>query len=195
MRIAFCGKARAGKTTAADILAGKFVFTKISFAEKLKQDMARALALLDAEYYPGNPPSEHLMTHYKNMQDPAKKHQYRDFLQNYGQWRRDYYAEDFWLQVVDRQIKESPDANFVLDDLRHFNEADFLRERGFILVRVDRKDSGLKGAQAEHVTEKNADLIKVDAIISNNLDFNSLANTLDELVLTYIGWKRQNNAV
>lgn len=104
--IAVLGKAGAGKTTIADILRDRWGYTRVSFANVLKDVAAQIWG------------------------DGARTD--REKLQRLGVAVREI-DEDAWVNAALANIKGGP---HVIDDCRFPNEFWALRERGFRFIRV-----------------------------------------------------------
>ena len=120
MRVAFSGKAGAGKTSLAEFLAADHGFIRYSFAGALKAELSRVLDLSIFE-----------------LTDIDKKQRWRSLMQEWGGARR-YIDESYWVLKIINSIKERKSGvNFVIDDLRYVNEANALQAAGFVLVRLE----------------------------------------------------------
>lgn len=127
MRLAFSGKRRRGKTTAADYLVRHHKFVKLSFAEILKLQAKELFDFTD----------EQLNSDAKDK--PFRKYDWtpRDFLIKYGQFMR-YFDQDYWATKLVVKAASLEDSSIVVDDLRFKNEAKILKAMGFKLVRIER---------------------------------------------------------
>jgi hypothetical protein len=92
----------------------------------------------------------------------------RQFLQKLGTDAiRDHLHPDTWVNALMKDYK--PNSNWIIPDVRFLNEAEAIKERGGIIIRVDR------GSPANsHKSETILDNYRFDFIISNN-------GTIDEL--------------
>jgi len=141
-RIALGGKMGTGKSSIADFLVKAFQFKRYSFAAKLKE-LARELFNMD-------------------IKD-------RVLLQMLGTKIREIEA-DAWVNYVMKQVNTEAPLRCVIDDMRYLNEADILRENGFILVklqcstnvRLNRNITGLNKRTATHPSEVEIDAIDAD---------------------------------
>jgi hypothetical protein len=115
-RIAFCGKAGSGKTSAAKYLQQKHGGVVLSFSSSLKEKA----------FWFG--------------WDGKKDLRGRTFLQRLGQVVREY-EQDYWANQVRTEVEfgyaGEHNQNLFLDDLRFANEVDILRAMGFKLVYLD----------------------------------------------------------
>lgn len=61
---------------------------------------------------------------------------------------------DYWLQVVAQKIKENPDGNYVITDVRFPNEAEILKGLGAFILKVLRLSKLPDNSMAEHASEQ-----------------------------------------
>jgi hypothetical protein len=167
MLIGLNGYAGAGKDTAAAYLVENHGFTRLAFADKLK-DLAYAI---DPDLdFGGGPYSlreavdEHGWDQVKRVGDDA-----REFLQSVGMACRAVFGEDFWIRSVATTLATAdPTENFVITDVRFPNEVAAIRARSDAngpgcIVRVERDGCGpVNGHESEEplvpdLTVTNAD--------------------------------------
>lgn len=146
IRIALSGPAHSGKSTAALYLCDHFGFQRVSFSTPLKRMVARnrgvTLAYLE-----------------------QNKQNFREELQTLGHGMRQSNP-DYWVEMLDRELSATyyrNDTPLVLDDLRYTNEAKYLKNNKWYLVRIAispdalnerRKRLNISGGEwANHVTE------------------------------------------
>jgi dephospho-CoA kinase len=121
MKIAFSGWIDSGKTTASDYLAQVYEFEQFSFGDALKEELINAGI------------------------DPRRLYQVKDgssraLMQIYGRAMREQ-DKDHWVKRMLADIDEmegsyGSDLDIAVDDVRMLNEAEALKERDFILVRL-----------------------------------------------------------
>ena len=87
----------------------------------------------------------------------------RDLLQKFVTWIRQTVDEDFWVKALFKDYKNT--SNWIITDVRFPTEADSIKSRNGILIRVNRKSSGA----GDHISETALDTYnKYDYIIENN---------------------------
>ncbi|MFI6861307.1 hypothetical protein ACIBKZ_15630 [Streptomyces sp. NPDC050421] len=185
--VAIIGKARSGKDTVAGRLVSRFAFTRLAFADPLK-DAALSLDPLILTTWDVSPVRlsrlvadvgwEYAKDHYPEV---------RRTLQRMGQGVRDL-DEDFWLNVtLDRvTVADTWNLPVVVSDVRYRNEADALRNRGFLLVRITRppvaRSMNLAQIQAaKHASETELDDYATDLTVANDGNMSQLLGAADEL--------------
>jgi hypothetical protein len=190
--IAFIGRMRSGKDTAGARLVEHHGYTRLAFADPLK-DMALALNPIvevchDGEY-------ERLADLVKDWGwEGAKSYpEARRILQHMGQGIR-AMDPDFWVRVLREKWDHIPaDRPIVVTDVRYRNEADFLRTHGFKLVRIVRPADASKPVQAMtghdisegirvHRSETELANYTVDACVYNGGSLAELYQRVDALV-------------
>jgi hypothetical protein len=162
--VGLVGRARAGKSTAAEALVRERGFVSIGFADALKDLALR----VNPKVNDGCTLAEVVEWH---GWDYAKKgtHEVRRFLQELGTGVRDIDPQ-FWLQAWESKAVAalSDGQNVVVPDVRFLNEAAFLGDRHMadtLLIRITRP--GLDTSDT-HVSETEQLGIKCDVEITNN---------------------------
>ena len=115
-RIALSGKAGSGKTTLAKRLTAEFGFQRMSFASRLRKELAELLDISEAEF-------------------EIDKARWRGLMQEWGAARR-YQSEGYWVRRLLLRVPVDRSKCLVVDDLRYQNEAQTLKRERFVLVRL-----------------------------------------------------------
>lgn len=156
IRLAFIGKAGAGKSTAAGIITEKYGFECVGFADLIK-DAARTFGW--------------------NGQKTAAG---RRLLQAIGDAVRAYDPAIFHKILCDR-ISRNP-WPIVVDDVRLDAEVDFLHQHGFYVLLFQGHESSQTGDAASHITEQISHGCKHDEVLSNDGSIAGLESKLDEII-------------
>lgn len=145
--IAFTGRAGSGKTTLADELVN-LGYTKLSFATPVKQ--------FYQEIFGVEP----------DKTDPSV----RDWLQTFGTDLCRGHDNHVWIRhMADALQAISHLTNkVVIDDCRFRNEARFLRDLDFLIIKTEGRQHKLTEAQRNHSSEQETDLIIPDFTIDNS---------------------------
>jgi len=168
--IGLCGKAGSGKSTAAEIICEKFGFDRLSFATALREEIY--VCWLTGDWTEGSWPPD---------LDPALKDRevakiagvaeladmfrkptpgwLRRLLQWYGTEFRRARDEDYWIKKLEERIWVSgPERNYVIDDVRYPNEAEFVTGNGCLILLERTGDCGkeyrLSGEAEKHSSEQ-----------------------------------------
>jgi hypothetical protein len=183
--IGLIGKARSGKDTAALHLVRTRAYTRLAFADPLKE-MALSID-------PLIPSVERihvrLSTLIRDVGWEYAKDTYpevRRILQHTGQTVREY-DDEFWLTAMRRKLNNAEAWNLpvVVSDVRYPNEADMLRSRGFRLVRIIRSTGTAvtmrEARAAMHASETALDDFAADVTITNVGSVTDLYEELSQL--------------
>lgn len=148
--IGLCGKARSGKTTAAEAIELEFGAKHLSFAEPLRkfvQEITGGYTDEDKEMYIewlGASP--------------------RVLMQTLGtDWGREMIHDDIWVNIC--MQKASHHDLVVISDVRFDNEVDAIKERGGCLIYIERPGCV---PVSEHISERNDTQRFCDYTIVNN---------------------------
>lgn len=138
MIVGVAGPIGAGKDVIASHLIKKYCFTRIAFADQLKQDVLtrfartlRALWTLNAQ--PGEPTSDDLWAMVYLSKPPGV----RELLQEYGSEVRRQDDPDYWVKRWKRAAREKR-AFVVAPDVRFVNEAQAIKSQHGLLLKVER---------------------------------------------------------
>ncbi|WP_329544686.1 hypothetical protein OG548_08185 [Streptomyces sp. NBC_01356] len=136
--LALIGKARSGKDTAAAHLVRTRSYTRLAFADPLKEMVIDINPFVPASFgvtvrlraLIADVGWEYAKDHYPEV---------RRILQSVGQSVRER-DEDYWTSIVRRKISAAEEWNMpvVVSDVRYPSEAFMLKARGFRLVRIVR---------------------------------------------------------
>lgn len=147
--IGIIGKARSGKDTAADYLVRAHGYTRLAFADPLKE-MALSVDPFVPTSYGVTVRLQSLIADVGWEYAKDTYPEVRRLLQHMGQTVREYDSE-FWITAMRRKLSNAEAHNIpvVVTDVRYPNEADMLRARGFKLARIVRPSTGQAVTMAE----------------------------------------------
>ena len=195
--IGIIGKSRSGKTTAAYYLDEQYGMVQFALATPVK-DMLK-LVFGDV-FYNGD----------RKQVIPWVGHSPRKLMQSLGtDWGREMLGEDIWIKVLEREIKKTPGVSqrgIVITDVRFRNEAQWVLEKGGVLIRLVRDDiappeevspgaalAGLMDSRSEYPEAEQEDTKEHASetetwegvphiCLENNGDLNELYSLLDEVM-------------
>lgn len=126
--IALIGRMGSGKSTIAQLLTDLYGYTKMSWAQPVKDIAALAYGPVDK--------GQGYEVELPNGKSAVRSG--RELLQRIGtDALREQVDRSFWIRAGIRRIEARPDIVWVNDDTRFPNEADALARRGWYIVRVD----------------------------------------------------------
>jgi len=157
--IGISGKIGTGKTALAEELVRLTGFARASFADALKQEVSRIYRVpLEFCYC-----KKHMRypIAYQHVIDgafyyPPHTATVRELLQWHGTEVRRKQNPDFWLIQMQKRLVELEFCGClgaVIDDVRFEDEAQFVKDNGGILVRIDPYAGWEPGAAARHSSE------------------------------------------
>jgi hypothetical protein len=141
MIIGICGLIGSGKGTVGDILVEQG-FTKVSFADKLKDGVATIFgwnrAMLEGDTDESRNWREQPDDFWTD--ETGRKITPRIVLQEFGtECMRDGFDDSIWVSLLKKQMLDNP-GDYVVPDVRFRNEQDMIRELGGEIWRVQRGD-------------------------------------------------------
>lgn len=186
MIIGICGLIGCGKGTVGDILVENYGFTKLSFADKLKDGVATVFnwdrAMLEGDTVESR--------EWRETQDDfwtketGRTITPRLVLQEFGtDCMRHGFDDGIWVSLVKQELVKYPNKNFVIPDVRFPNEANMIKSIHGEVWRVKRGQDPVWmrmyqdiGVEPKEVHESEWRWAKVDF---NNVIYNDLG--IDEL--------------
>lgn len=182
--IGLIGKARSGKDTAAMWLMRNRAYTRLAFADPLKEFALKVDPVIPVNAH-GHPArlSDLVSAHgWESAKDTYPE--VRRFLQAFGQGQREL-DEDYWVNLLRPKLNNAEAWNMpvVVTDVRYRNEAVMLRARGFKLVRLVRPLSHVTGPASAHPSETELDTFAADVDILNG----GSVETLYAMVAAQVG--------
>lgn len=171
LKLAFVGKAGAGKTTIANELVERYRFVKLSFAAPLKKF------------------AEEILMRPIDKTDPLD----RKFLQVFGTDLCRARDKEVWVKHLKNTMYNSTqfvpvkggvvmkttfECPCVVDDCRFLNEAEYLKKEGFYIIRIIGRSTDIK-ENKNHASEVEQDSIPVDFELDNS---GSIEETMDKLI-------------
>ena len=173
MIIGLTGYAQSGKDTVAKILVENYGYTRVAFADKIREFLYETNPMYDS--MAGEPVFVKSKVDRDGWENAKKSPHIRRLLQNSGVAARKIFGEDFWVNQVFKDI--DPSSNIVITDVRFSNEAEAIKlitQFTGIESQVWRiKRIGVDAVNA-HVSESQMDDYPVDQIFTNNSSIEDL---------------------
>ena len=151
--IGLCGRAGSGKTSVARFIEEKYGATRLSFAAPLKRMTKELFDFTDEQVYGEADVKETI--------DPRWGISPRTAMQRLGQSARDHLGESVWTEAALNKIGRQRGL-FVIEDLRHLDEANTVSAIGYIL-RLHCSDS-ISNDAGTHPSEVQVDQIPASQI-------------------------------
>lgn len=172
--IGLTGRARTGKTTAANLLANTHGLVSYAFADPLRDGLMQIFNLSPCDF------------------DDERKERTidwlgrspRELMQSMGtEWGRNQVHPDLWLLLAEQNLEFLGQTNdnatgFVISDLRFENEADFVRKRGGIVLHLLRPSAA---EVSPHISETGIGIQDNDLFLHNDGSIEDLLGQLDEI--------------
>lgn len=172
--IGLAGLARSGKTTAANHLVNIHGLQAYAFADPLRDGLMNILNLSPCDF-----------------DDDRKERTIgwlgrspRELMQTLGtDWGRNLVHPELWLLLAKQNLEYLGQAydtatGFVISDLRFENEADFVRNRGGIVLHILRSDAAKVNL---HVSESGIGIQDNDLVLHNDGSLDDMFGQIDEL--------------
>jgi hypothetical protein len=162
--IGIAGRARAGKSTAAELLlrigAGRYLY---SFADPIRAMLKAGLDIdLDSPYWQ------------MRKEDPLPDfggHSPRSLMQLLGtEWGRELVAPDLWLTLASGALRRGG-RGMIIADVRFDNEAAWVRAQGGVVLHIER---GKAPPVRAHASEAGVQQLPGDLRIFNESSLDSL---------------------
>lgn len=179
MLIGICGKAGSGKDTIGDYLVEQHGFDKIALADPIKR-LVRDVFVLD----------DTTVNDRELREKPLDKWggwSVRKLLQFIGtEMFRERIDEEIWVKSLWYRIKDFPEKNYVVTDMRFPNELDFFRyqskqgKQNFVCLQVKRHGFEGKVGISGHRSESYD--LKGDFEIINDSTIDNLHDKIDEIL-------------
>jgi hypothetical protein len=173
--IGICGKARAGKDTIARYLFETEGFTRIAFADPVKQAAQHIFGLSHAQTWDDD---------LKNIVIPYWDMTPRQMFQKLGtDATHPIFGPDVWMKrwyIAYAQLHETD--HIVVPDVRYDLELAGIRQLGGTIITV-RRGEGLGGAEGQHISENGLSMAP-DYVIENDGSLNDLYLSVDAVLET-----------
>ena len=179
MIIGLTGYAQSGKDTVAKILVENYGYTRIAFADKIRDFLYETNPMFDA--IAGEPMFVKNKVDRDGWDEAKKSPHIRRLLQNSGVAARKVFGQDFWVNEVFKSIDATD--NIVITDVRFENEAEAIK----LITQFTGQEAQIwrikrNGVEAvnNHVSEHEMDGYPVDQIFTNNGSIEDLEDLISK---------------
>ncbi len=156
MIVGICGLIGSGKGTVADLLVKEHNFSKISFADKLKDGVATVFGW-DRSMLEGDSDNSRKWREQEDeywSKETGRKITPRLVLQEFGtECMRDGFFDGIWISLVKQKILQNPNKNWVIPDVRFPNEIKLIKELNGKVWQVRRGQLPLWWATAMSIND------------------------------------------
>lgn len=173
--IGLAGRARSGKDTAAQHLVNNHGFQSYAFADPLRDGLMHILNLSPCDFEGEQ----------KEKVLPWLGRSPRELMQSLGtEWGRDKVHPELWLLLAAQNLDllartHDTASGFVVSDLRFENEAQFIRNRGGIVIHLIRPSAPMVNA---HVSEHGIRCLEQDMMLANYGSLDTLRENLNSIL-------------
>lgn len=174
--IGFIGPKGSGKDYAYSILFKHFNnVDRVAFADPIKNTICKLFSLQpeQLELIKRCPQIDFINHETNNCYGGCTG---RDFVRNIGMLMRDYDDQQFNRYVEDK-IKDNPNVNWVVTDVRFPNEVELIKRLGGVLIEINREGY----TYDQHVTESGK--LPHDYLVDNDENFeDNLVKLINQLM-------------
>ena len=157
MLIGVIGNKRVGKDTFADYIVKHFNFTKVAFADPIKEG-SKIMFDLSEEQVNGD---------LKEVLDTRWGLTPRQILQRLGtDCCRNMFQDDIWVQRMKIWYEKNKTKNVVISDCRFPNEGKAIKDMGGILIKIN--NPNVETTKDVHISEQLIHKIKYDFEVLND---------------------------
>ena len=174
MIIGLAGYARSGKDEVAKILVENYGFTRVAFADPIRQFLLRVNPILESGHRVGELVKEF------NWNIAKSKDETRRLMQEIGVAAREMFGEDFWVNLAMEEAHFH--ENVVITDVRFKNEIASIHNMNGKIFRVMRDGVGPVN---NHISETEIDTATVDGYIPNHETLEDLKEYVNQLMSSY----------
>jgi hypothetical protein len=176
MIIGLSGVARSGKDTIANYLIEKHGFTRVSFADPIRDALIRLNPNIDVDGYSMKLSHAVHILGWERLKEVSSD--IRGLMQRMGtEVGREMFGENIWADTAFKSIK--PDARIVIADLRYPNEAKAISSAGGEMWRIERPGIGPANS---HPSETALDAYDFPIKIANDGTIEELYKTVDSVL-------------
>lgn len=158
--LGLAGKKRSGKDTAASVLTKELGYTRVAFADAIREFLEDVNPIVDAGY--GYRLTDLLDWHGWDWDQVKAYPEVRGLLQRLGADAMHKHDPLFWVRAAFNNVE--PHSRIVVTDVRFPREVDDVLSRGGIVYRVVRPD--LESTDA-HISETALDHLDLPVILND----------------------------
>lgn len=181
--VGITGYARSGKDTIGGALIREFGFEQRAFAWPLRDALLALNPFVDEDWRLKDELERHFWD-WEQAKEGLLGNEIRSLLQRMGtEAGRDVHGTNVWVNAL---FKEPITQDTVITDVRFLSEAEAIKERGGLIIRVRRDGVGPANS---HASETELDSIEHDLWVNNNGTERELIE-LTGAIMRAIRWAR-----
>ena len=130
----------AGKSTLAENIRSKWGYQHVAFAEPLTWIVDTLMDIQGVNQFR----QDFIVYHKEDAFPELFGHSVRDLKRTLGtEWGRDLVSKDIWLDIMKARLENQSSVfnGMVIDDVRFDNEAQWIKDAGGVLVRLERPEA------------------------------------------------------
>ena len=180
--IGLSGVARSGKDTLADHLVSGGTYTKIAFADTMRDALVRLNPTIEV----GGFKLAKLATAvnvwgWEELKEISPD--IRGLMQRMGtEVGREMFGEDFWVEQTMKRVWDI-EGNCVVSDVRYLNEAQAIRADGGFIIRIER--DGVEAANG-HASEDGMEDFEYDLVLRNDGSIQEFITSIDSTLASVL---------
>tara|TARA_B100001093_G_C26656669_1_gene939941 strand:- start:118 stop:699 length:582 start_codon:yes stop_codon:yes gene_type:complete len=176
MLIGLIGNKRVGKDTVANYLVDNFQFKKLAFADPIKEVISLLFDLDTTDNVDKEKITDYgvsLRTLYQKFGTELMQEGIYDY---FPEMEKNIPKKMFWIQKLFKKVEDYQKKNhrhFIVSDVRFLHEVNYLKEKGAVLIRINKKTH----LEDEHISENQTQELpdsKIDFKIDNNFSIQYL---------------------
>lgn len=169
--IGLSGYARSGKDTVAKVLVDNYGYTRIGFADAIREFLLGINPILSDGHRLGE------VVKLYGWEIAKGQTEVRRLLQETGTVARSLFGEHFWIELL--LSKVDPKDKIVIPDVRFSNEAHMIQMMGGAVWKISRPGVGPINS---HVSESDMESYTVDTVIENSGTIEDLHDLIQKLI-------------
>ncbi len=182
--IGLTGPMGGGKSTVASHLVREHGFMEYSFAAPLKDMICSMLGITEVKLEELKRSELPILPERNGQQFPTM----RRALQTIGtEWGRQHIHPELWLALADLRIAAMGEwlhtDRIVISDVRFENEAEFIRQKGGVIIHIQPRTRGTN----THASESGLSVASTDCVLPNQGKLAQLYRTTDALMAVIHG--------
>lgn len=179
VKIAISGKKRSGKNTLTmELMKSLGICRSFAFADPIKNIALRMFPQIPREYLFGN-------SELRESLVPETDFSCRHLIRKIGRFGREL-DQEIWIKSLFDDIETyllGGDQPVIISDLRYKNEYDYLKNKGYMVVRINRKTPDVED---QHPSETDLDNLPTDGfdyVFVNDADLEKFKIAAKEILV------------